>query len=152
MYDKLGQPKRRKATCEINAWTPVCRMLPPGQAVTNWRIWPALSLILMITLLTSHLRASNNAASTNTEWLAIWETKGVSIGKDEPLHHANGFNGINLDQWNTLISTIIKSEGRELVKPNNSVIGLDFGTIFFDSYVILSYKVVFRVHCGYRLI
>ena len=100
-------------------------MLPPGQALTNWRIWPAVSLLLAIALLTSRLRDSNNATSTNTEWLAIWESKGVSIGEDEPLHHANGFNGINLDQWNTLISTIIKSEGRERFKPNNSVI--DFG-------------------------
>ena len=36
-----------------------------------------------------------------------------------------GFNGIDIDQWNTLISTIIKSKGRERFKPNNPVI--DFG-------------------------
>ena len=99
-------------------------MLPSAQAVTNWRVWPAISLLLVVALLTSLLRSSNNA-TTNTKWLAIWETKGVSIGHDEPLHHANGFNGIDLKQWNTLISTIIKSEGRERFKPNNSVI--DFG-------------------------
>ena len=102
-------------------------MLPLAVS-SNWRVWPVISLVLVIVLhaiLTSNLKGSNSASSTNTEWLAIWETKGVSIGDDEPLHHANGFNGINLDQWNTLISTIIKSEGRERFKPNNSVI--DFG-------------------------
>jgi len=104
-------------------------MLLPGQAVTNWRVWPALSVLLVVALLallTSHLKqAADLAASSNNEWLTIWETKGVSIGDNEPLHHANGFNGIDLDQWNALISTIIKSEGRERFKANNSVI--DFG-------------------------
>ena len=99
-------------------------MLPLAVS-SNWRVWPVISLVLVIVLhaiLTSNLKGSNSASSTNTEWLAIWETKGVSIGDDEPLHHANGFNGIDLEQWNTLISTIIKSEGSERFKPNNSVI------------------------------
>ena len=104
-------------------------LAPTGQAVTNWRLWPLVSLILgclAIGLLTNQLRnTSHLASSSNKEWLAIWETKGVSIGDDEPLHHANGFNGIDLDQWNTLITTIIKSEGRERFQPNDTVI--DFG-------------------------
>ena len=95
-------------------------MLPLALS-SNWRVWPVISLVLVI-VLNSHLKASSSAASTNYEWLAIWETKGVSIGDDEPLHHANVFNGIDLEQWNTLISTIIKSEGSERFKPNNSVI------------------------------
>ena len=105
-------------------------LAPPGQAVTNWRLWPLVSLVLAclaIGLLINQLRNSSShlASSSNKEWLAIWETKGVSIGDDEPLHHANGFNGIDLVQWNTLITTIIKSEGRERFQPNDTVI--DFG-------------------------
>ena len=74
-------------------------LAPTGQAVTNWRLCPLVSLILgclAIGLLTNQLRnTSHLASSSNKEWLAIWETKGVSIGDDELLHHANGFNGID---------------------------------------------------------
>ena len=82
-------------------------MLPLAVS-SNWRVWPVISLVLVIVLhalLTSNLKGSNSAASTNTEWLAIWEAKGASIGDNEL---ASGFNGINLDQWNALVSTIIK--------------------------------------------
>ena len=99
-------------------------MLSPRNWHEDWYLSALSALSAISFLLVVAFLASNNAASANTEWLAIWETKG-SIGEDEPLHHASGFNGINLDQMNILISTIIKSEGRERFKPNNSVI--DFG-------------------------
>ena len=83
---------------------------PPtrSQGPTIFCLCHICSLYSSVSLWASNNAASNKAASTNTEWLALWETKGVSIGDEEPLHHTSGFNGINLDQWNALVSTIIK--------------------------------------------
>ena len=75
-------------------------LAPPGQAVTNWRLWPLVSLVLAclaIGLLINQLRNNSHlAASSNKEWLAIWETKGVSISDDDHSTMRTGLMGSTL--------------------------------------------------------
>ena len=63
--------------------------------------------------------------SPSLRWQHIWKLKGIKIGDRELLHHANGYNAINLKEWDTLISTIITSGGAGRIQAGDSVI--DFG-------------------------
>ena len=104
---------------------------------TTWWVWPVIFLLWSVTiaLLTNLYRDTfQSSTSSNEEWLTIWKNKGVFIGDDEPLHHADGFNAIDIDQWNTLVTTVIKSEGRERFRPNDTVIDFGCGAgAFLDS-------------------
>ena len=108
---------------------------------TTWWVWPVIFLLWSVTiaLLTNLYRDTfQSSTSSNEEWLTIWKNKGVFIGDDEPLHHADGFNAIDIDQWNTLVTTVIKSEGRERLRPNDTVIDFGCGAgAFLDSLKLL---------------
>ena len=84
-----------------------------------------LGCVLTYMAFGSHVWSREAEESSSLRWQHIWKLKGVKIGDGELLHHANGFNAINLKEWDTLIATIITSGGAKRIQAGESVI--DFG-------------------------